>query len=1206
MANLLRVLIVEDQPSDAELMVIRLTDNGFEFDWKRVQTEEDYLTALETNPDLILSDWSLPQFSGLRALKLIRTRGLETPFIIVSGSIGEEAAIDALRQGADDYILKDRPDRLGQAVKNVLEQNELRNERKQAAEALIREQNLMRTLMDTVPDSIYFKDIQSRFIRVNQFMARKLGINHPDDVKGKTDYDFLEAGYAKTFFEDEQKIISTGQSLINIEELVSLPGSALEWVSTTKMPLYDSNGNIVGTFGISRDITDRKWAEKQLEESQRFSQATIDSLTAHICVLDENGFILAVNQAWRDFADSNPPIPLRYGLGDNYLDVCATSRGPNSAEAPLFAEGLRQIMRGERELFTLDYPCNVPDGEKRWFTARVTCFGGEGPLRIVVAHENVTERRLAEEAMKESQERYRKLVEESHDLIFTHDLALNILSMNPAMQNLMEIAPNSFKGLNLYSIAPINMHKEFTPYIKTIFRDGIKSGIWTILTKKKDERILEYQSTLIEQHTQEPIVRCLAQDITEKIQREQELEAIAAMSGALRSFAPKQQIMPIILQELNKLVKVDGSAISWIDEESGKVSVELGFGEWKSWTGTMLPFGQGVIPAADETNQLYVDEKAAYRNASDWPGPLGKIQTVARIPLIANKQTSGELWLGRKETFNKKDLRILITLSDISANAIRNAELYKQVEDKVATLASLYDAGLALNGLLEPHAQLEFLLDIAKKELHAERMIFLKYIPAESCYVADSCLGFQEELQTAIYQNRYPPDGGQDSSSWLKTDNLPLNIPDIAGNFIFSLGDVEAHSVFWVPVQHGNNILGILGAMSSKINAFDHNQERLLVLFANQAAVAMENAGLLFDTRVHVQRLESLRKIDETINSSLDLDITTSVLLDQITGQLNVDAADILIFDPVTTNLVDINTRGFTTAEFQRSIVDFVPGLAGRVVEDRQIVHVSGLDLINIDSPIINEEHFVEYYGVPLVSKGILKGVLEIFHRSPLIIDKAWLAFLETLAGQAAIAIEGIGMFENLQRSNKELTLAYDATIEGWSRAMDLRDKETEGHTQRVAAMTIQLAGLLGLAKESLIHIRRGALLHDIGKLGVPDQILFKPGPLDEDEWIAMKKHPGFAYQMLLPIEYLRPALDIPYCHHEKWDGTGYPRGLKGEQIPLAARIFTIVDVWDALRSDRPYRLAWTTKKTIEHIKSGSGTHFDPRLVNAFLLDLNK
>jgi len=214
--------------------------------------------------------------------------------------------------------------------------------------------------------------------------------------------------------------------------------------------------------------------------------------------------------------------------------------------------------------------------------------------------------------------------------------------------------------------------------------------------------------------------------------------------------------------------------------------------------------------------------------------------------------------------------------------------------------------------------------------------------------------------------------------------------------------------------------------------------------------------------------------------------------------------------------------------------------------------------------------------------------------------DKEWLDFLATLAGQAAIAIDSAILFRDLQRSNVELTLAYDATIEGWSLALDLRDRETEGHTQRVVEMTVNLARFVGVNEMELVHIRRGALLHDMGKIAIPDNILHKTGPLTDEEWEIMHQHPQHAYQMLMPVKYLKPALDIPRYHHEKWDGTGYPIGLSGEQIPLAARTFAVVDVYDALTSQRPYRPAWSREEALEYIRSQASKHFDPMVVKAF------
>ncbi|CAG0976484.1 Cyclic di-GMP phosphodiesterase response regulator RpfG [Anaerolineales bacterium] len=188
-----------------------------------------------------------------------------------------------------------------------------------------------------------------------------------------------------------------------------------------------------------------------------------------------------------------------------------------------------------------------------------------------------------------------------------------------------------------------------------------------------------------------------------------------------------------------------------------------------------------------------------------------------------------------------------------------------------------------------------------------------------------------------------------------------------------------------------------------------------------------------------------------------------------------------------------------------------------------------------------------------------------------------------------------------LQEAHDDLREAYERTIEGWVRALDLRDRETEGHTQRVTELTVKVAEKVGFSGEELVHIRRGALLHDMGKMAIPDEILQKPGPLNEVEWGKMRQHPKYAYDMLYPIAYLRPALVIPFCHHERWDGSGYPRGLKGEDIPLAARLFSIVDVWDALRSDRPYRKKVPTEEVINYLREKSGCLFDPKLVEIFL-----
>ena len=358
-------------------------------------------------------------------------------------------------------------------------------------------------------------------------------------------------------------------------------------------------------------------------------------------------------------------------------------------------------------------------------------------------------------------------------------------------------------------------------------------------------------------------------------------------------------------------------------------------------------------------------------------------------------------------------------------------------------------------------------------------------------------------------------------------------------------------------------------------------------------------------TERSLQQLIALSEIDLAIISSSDMVFSLGVLLLQAIEQLKVDAADVWLFNPTLQALEFVSGRGFRTPAFENAKpLHLGEGNAGRAALERRTIHISNLTAHN-DHPRFTkafaEEPFISYYAVPLIVKGQVKGVLELFHRTELESNKEWLKFLNALANQAAIAIDNSSLFNDLQHSNIELTQAYDATIQGWSRALDLRDKETEGHTQRVTELTVKLGRAFGLGEVELVQVRWGALLHDIGKMGVPDGILLKPGPLTDEEWVVMKRHPDLAYEMLSPIRYLRLALDIPYCHHEKWDGTGYPRGLKGEQIPLTARIFAVIDVWDALNSDRPYRAAWPEEKVLDYIRSLTGAHFDPQVVKICL-----
>lgn len=439
---------------------------------------------------------------------------------------------------------------------------------------------------------------------------------------------------------------------------------------------------------------------------------------------------------------------------------------------------------------------------------------------------------------------------------------------------------------------------------------------------------------------------------------------------------------------------------------------------------------------------------------------------------------------------------------------------------------------------------------------------------------------------------------------WVAQSGKTIRVADTSNEPDWITLDPTIKSALFSPLTFENRLLGVIGLFSRDTNAFTEEDEHDIAVLANSLAIAIENNRNQENVRKQLTRVSALHNIDIAINSSMDMHTTLSILLDHVINQLKIDAADVVLYNFHAPSLEFAAGKGFYTSKRENNAFDIRKELAGKAVIERRMVRVDNFT----DQPVPAEfmsvwvaEGFATYFGAPLIAKGKVVGVLEIYHRSKFDPDSEWMDYFKTLAGQAAIIIDNAKMFDGMQHTNMELRLAYDATIEGWSRAMDLRDKETEGHIQRVTEMTVRLAQSMRINIDQIIHIRRGALLHDIGKLGVPDAILLKPQKLSDEEWLIMRKHPQFAFEMLLPIEYLTPALDIPYCHHEKWDGTGYPRGLKGEQIPLAARIFAVIDVWDALRSDRPYRKAWPEEKVQNYIREQSGKHFDPGVVDKFI-----
>ncbi|MEP7355877.1 MAG: GAF domain-containing protein, partial [Anaerolineales bacterium] len=328
-----------------------------------------------------------------------------------------------------------------------------------------------------------------------------------------------------------------------------------------------------------------------------------------------------------------------------------------------------------------------------------------------------------------------------------------------------------------------------------------------------------------------------------------------------------------------------------------------------------------------------------------------------------------------------------------------------------------------------------------------------------------------------------------------------------------------------VPLITSQHVLGVIWATRSA--PFTPQVVRVLSAIADIAASAIQRAGLHEQTQERLRRLTALREIDSAIMNSMDLRTTLNIILRHVAEQLRVDACDILLLNRAINVLEYGAGHGFRGRGIEKVRQRLGEGYAGQAALERGIVAVADLRTQPAEfqrAQLLTQEAFVGLLCMPLIAKGQVVGTLEVWSRTPLSPDADWLAYLETLAGQSAIAVSDAWQFADLQRSNQEMYMAYDSTLEGWSAALDLRDKETEGHSQRVTEMTLRLARELGVDDGALEHMRRGALLHDIGKMGVPDAILLKPGPLTDEEWVVMKRHPALAYEMLAPIQHLRPA----------------------------------------------------------------------------------
>ncbi len=1177
----LRLLLVEDEPAYARLVREFLRPetrdtNAIQFQITHVARLSDALTQLQENAyDLGLLDLSLPDSFGLDAFRQIHAAAPRLAIIILSGNADESIARQAVQEGAQDYLAKDRADEyvLSRAAMYAVE-------RHRAEERTRENEQRYRRLLEDMPDAIFLHQA-GRFVYVNAAAVKLLGASEPRQVIGKSLFDFVPPDLHAQAHAQMHQAIELGQSLpTSQEKLVRLDGATLDLEVTTSVIVWDG---VPTMQKVARDITERKRIERTTElRLHLLEYAALHSLEELLQeTLDRVCEYTSSPIGFYHFVESDgKTLSLQAWSTRTLQEFChAAGKGLHYPleQAGVWADCVRQ----ERPVIHNDYASlpnrrGLPEGHAEVIRELVVPILRDGqPVAILgvgnkataydeneiktvsfladVAWE-ITRLKRMEYALRDSERQYRILFNEMESGFALHEIICNaqgvpadyrFLSINPAFETLTGLRAQDIVGKTVLEVLP-----ETEAY-------------W----------IERYGRVAL---TGEPA----------------EFEDNSAALGKdfeVRAFSPEPGKFAVLFHDITKL--------KMMERELRKLSRAVE----QSPASIVITNTEGAIE--------YVNPRFVQLTGYAFDNVIGKNPRVLKSGHTAPHEyqslwrtiKAGEEWRG--EFLNKKkngelfwESALISPVLDESGQIKHFVAIKEEITERKQRERELQVVATVATALRKADTDAEILRIVLEQSVvvfEAPATAYAQYDTFADKFMVQDARGAQADAFHAQLR---------DQTSF-NTELLThaMNATDAA---FAPSPQAKLKIAAMQPLVAQERTHGVL--FVARAQTLSESETRILNALCDMTANALHRARLYEQTKHQLERLALLHAIDSTIVSSLDLDLTLHLICEQITARLRIDTAAAYLMDAQTMRLECRATLGVHARALKLHLARKGETYAQHIASERKTLYMpdvkTAAPAFRLSAPFeLPNETFAAYCGMPLIAKGQVKGVLELYHHAPLPADLEWLDFLNTLAQQAAIAIDNIELFENLQRTNLSLALAYDSTIEGWSRVLDLRDKETEGHSLRVTALTIELAQCMGFSTDEIVNLRRGALLHDIGKMGVPDEILLKPAPLDENEWIVMRKHPQYAFDMLMPIEYLRSALDIPHYHHERWDGSGYPFGLKGQAIPLAARIFAVVDVWDALTSNRPYRKAWSPTQAREYLRAEAGKLFDPMVVEIFL-----
>jgi PAS domain S-box-containing protein len=937
--------------------------------------------------------------------------------------------------------------------------------------------------------------------------------------------------------------------------------------SILSFPIFLALGLLTGVVSnqdkrIKRDNKERIEAKKEHHEAVALLKTTIDANNEGIAIANLAGDILHCNpqflELWKITSSSWKDINF---LNNTYLFSLLE-------DSNTYVSHIQYVFDNPHLKTTFEI--GLEDG--RVFSCETKPRRLEGETcGVTFIFLDITDWKQTKDALTNSEQNLRWLINHSTEGILLLNEHGNILEWNEAMERMSglkweEVFHRAMADVAFYMLPPNQRNPEVLANSRSIWKEMLQTGQnrlepdhqQTILRRSDGKRSVVEVSVLPVQTAIGFMMGVFYRDISDRKRVEESLrEQIKIVRSILNAYPDRAALIDIsgrVLAANQALIE----AASEYDQAVVNDAIE----------DLLPPALRGEVlllmeKVALEGKPYYADSQSAeqYYHLTVYPLSMeyGKVK---RLVLFIRNITESRQ--------RERELEAIASITSALRAALTRAEVYPIILDQVETLLNADGIGLIVR-------------DRNTREVSVEQ--------ARGAW-------------TSLLNKRYSSDQATRGPIMIMEEPYLNNNIEKDQHLFQTKPFFGLQATACVPLVIDSEIIGSLWiGCKNKITKED---VRILSALAHITASAIHRAVLYENTRLYAEQVYNAAEVGRTLTETMQLD----EMYDRLAHALLKMLPNLCTVMISRYNLKK-NTFTYEYALHDEKPVDkdeipylqrYQPGDSAlkEIVRTRTPLVINDLKSRGSTRMITLELNARSGLFAPLVSKGEILGILQVHSYLKHRFTPSDVEMFALIGNTAAIAFQNANLFEDLQKSHDELAEAYEATLDGWAQALDLRDSGTHGHTRRVVELTVRLGRFMGFHGDDLVQLRRGALLHDIGKMGVPDHILRKTGPLTNEEWTEMRNHTSNAYQWLSPIPFLKAALDIPYCHHEKWDGSGYPRGLVGERIPLAARIFAVIDVWDALLSDRPYRPAWPVEKVNEYLREQRGVHFDPRVVDAF------